>query len=386
MSFALKIIKKLLTIYLFFYSLWYFSIVESLSLVHQNRQEEVSSKGTLFKIAAIPYNLATMIKKHIFLHLLLSLALFSTAESAYLYKNGKLTDTKEVAEFPLEQHFELGMQALQKKDWPEAMQQFRIVTINFPDADLGQEGFYFLGVAYYHMGDPDLANKNLTIYLQKPKSQKYFIETFRYKLAIADDFKNGARKHLFGQAKLPKCFSDKNAAIDIYNEVSNSLPTHELAAKALFSKAALLLSLSDFKGSIEAYQAIIKKFPKTTLASQSYVKIAETLLEESKVEFQNPDLLASAQINLKKFSQDFPKAEAQLQTVKDALMTMHEVYAQGLYETGRFYERKKMPTAAVLYYTQAVKQFPDTQVAKVCTKRLQTLDKHVKEMKLSTHE
>lgn len=321
-------------------------------------------------------------KKYLLVVIATIFTLGSSLEAAYVLKNGKLHDVKDIAELSLEQHYNLGIKALQDKDWVEAVHQFRIVTINFPDADLTQEAYYFLGVAYYHDKDPDLANKNLSIYLQKQKGQKYFVETFRYKLAIADAFKNGARKHLFGQEKLPQCFTDSAEAIRIYDEISNSLPNHDLAAKALFTKATLLRKAREFKPSIDAYQALIRKFPKTTLAAQSYVKISETLLEESQYEFQNPDLLAAAQINLKKFMQDFPKATAELQTAKNSLMQMHEVYATGLYDTGCFYERKKAPKASVLYYTQVLKAFPETTVAKKCQVRLKALDNYVKEMKL----
>ena len=305
-----------------------------------------------------------------------------TTEAAYVLKNGRLVDVKEIAEFPMQEHYNLGTKAIKEKQWEEAIRQFRIVIINFPDADLATESLYFLGMAYYHDGDVDLSNKKFSLYLEKQRNPQYFIEAFRYKLAIAHAFSDGARKHLFDQEKLPKIFAAREEAIQLYDEIANALPNHELAAKALFAKAGLLRDEKDFKSSVETYQAIIRKFPQTEFASESYVKIATTLLEECQVEFHNPDLLTTAEISLKKFARDFPKATEQLEQSAALLQEMKEVYAVGLYETGRLYERKSEPKASVIYYHQALLQFPQTKIAKECKMRIQHLEKYAKEIQL----
>ena len=302
--------------------------------------------------------------------------------AAYIFKNGSLVDVKDAATLSMQEHYNLGIEALKKKDWSEAVQQFRIVTMNFPEADLSQEAFYFLGIAYYNTKDVDLANKNFTSYLQKQKNPKHFESAFRYKLAIAEAFKTGAKKHLFNQEKLPQWFSAKEEAIKIFDEIANSLPNHDIAAKALFSKADLQRAESEFKGCIETYQMLIKKFPKTDLAAQSYVKIAEVALEQCQVEFQNPDILSLAQINLKKMNADFPRATGQIQKAKTCLYEMNEVYANGLYETGQLYERKKLPRASILYYNEAISEFPETKIADQCKVRLKALEPYAKEIAL----
>ncbi len=313
------------------------------------------------------------------LFLVLSTCL-SNVEAAYIFKNGSIIDVKDAATLPLQEHYNLGIEALKQKKWPEAVHQFRIVTINFPDADLAIEALYYLGVSYYNTKDVDLANKNFTKYLEVHKSPKHFESVFRYKLAIADAFKAGAKKHLFNQEKLPQWFESKEEAIRIYDEIISSLPNHDLAAKALCSKADLHRLESDFKASIQDHQAIIKKFPKTEQALQSYVKIAEVALEECQVEFQNPDILALAQINLKKLMQDFPRAATQIQTAQSCIAAMNEVYAKGLYETGQLYERKKEPKASVLYYHQAITEFPETKVASDAKARMKVLESYAEEL------
>ncbi|HXF29300.1 MAG TPA: tetratricopeptide repeat protein, partial [Chlamydiales bacterium] len=321
-------------------------------------------------------------KKYFFVLFSLSLALSSPLPAPYFFKNGSLVDVQDAATMPLEDHFQLGMDAMKEKKWLDAIQQFRIITLNFASSELGKEAFYYLGVSYYHAGDADLANKKLSAYLEQSSTPHNFTEAFHYKLRIADAFKNGARKHLFNQEKLPRWFAERDQALKIYDEIVAAFPSHDLGAKALFSKAELLHQTENFKAAIEAYQAVIKKFPKRDMAAQSYLQISKLLLDESRIEFQNPDLIPLAEMNLKRFSKDFPKASEQHLQAQANTNEIKELFATGLYETAKLYERKGKLKAAVLYYHQAITEFPQTKIAKECTLRLHTLDSYAQEMEL----
>lgn len=312
----------------------------------------------------------------------IALLLCATVDAAYVLRNGKLIDTKDIATLPVEDHYNLGLAALNKQDWEEAVHQFRIVTINFPLSSWGKEGYYFLGIAYYHVGDKDMANQNLSTYLQENAHPKFFDETFQYKLAIADAFKKGAKRHLFGYEKLPAWMPDKDLALAIYDEIISSLPHNELAAKALLSKADLLRKREEFRQSIDAYSQVIRKFPRSEFASKAYFSISRVYLQQAQIDVHNPDILPLAQINLKKFSQDFPRDE-KIQQAEDNFHEMKELFATALYETGQFYERKKSPKASVLYYHTAISQFPDTKVAKSCKERLDALQPYADEIQLN---
>lgn len=325
-----------------------------------------------------------MKKKFLLLAAVVGLLSFESPQlsAAYVFRNGRFIDVKDIATLSVEEHYKLGIDALQKQDWPEAVQQFRIVTINFPLTSWGKESFYFLGVAYYHFDDKELANNNLSIYLSENQNPQYYEETFRYKLAIADAFKEGAKRHLFGYEKLPQWLSAKDLAITIYDEIAASLPSNQVAAKAYLSKASLLRKNGQYRESIETYQTVIRKFPKTEFAAKGYSLIARVYLKQANTEVHNPDLLALAQINLKRFSQDFPR-DGKIQEAETQIATMKEIFANALYETGLFYERKGQPKASALYYTSAIGQFPDTKTALLCKTRMKSLEQYADEMQLS---
>src|SRR5262249_4441591 len=160
--------------------------------------------------------------------------------------------------------------------------------------------------------------------------------------------------------------------VEIYDEVIAAMPSGDMAAHAMYAKGWLLWTLKDYRGSTDSFQLLIKRFPKHQLAPECYVMITHIYLDQAYYEFQNPDLLAFAQMTAKKFRQEFPRDE-RLEKADDNVMHIKELYAFGLYETGRFYERTCNPSASVIYYQNTISQFPDTYIAQQCRERLAIL-------------
>ncbi len=280
---------------------------------------------------------------------------------------------ENLVSLPVEQHYQLACEAFNNNNWPEAARNFYIVSSNFPETSFGQDAAFYLAISYYHLGEFDLANDCLNNYLKDHRNPHYFLESMQYKVAIAEQFRMGAKRHYFGTKYMPKWGSGSDLALELYNEVIAAMPSHEMAAQALFSKGCLQWDLKSYNDSIESFQMVIRRFPKNELAPESYLFINKIYLEKCKRELQNSDLLALAQINLRRFKEDFPKEDRLVEAEAD-VMAIKEMYAKGLYETGQFYERISQPVAASLYYKKAMHDFPDTQIASICKVRVVVLN------------
>lgn len=313
-------------------------------------------------------------KKPIFfaLFILISIVNFQKAEALWSSKNGWFRDSDEFPTLPVADHYKIAIRAFDACDWKEAARHFRIVAINFPNSEYGPESNYNLGICYFNLQEYDFAEEAFSAYLKCKNNPKYFFEAVEYKFCIAERYKAGAKKRFFGTKQLPKWASGESSALILYDEVIASLPAHELAAKALYSKASLLRRMQQYRESIDCYQTLIRRFPKHELAPESYLAILSVYQEQSQAEFQNPDILAFAQITLRKFAQDFPREE-RLCEAEAMVARIKEIYAMGLYDTGKFYEKIKQRKAAVLYYLKTINEFPDTRVAQICKKRLKVL-------------
>lgn len=298
----------------------------------------------------------------------------SAATKGRIDKTCRTDDSaKPLPKVTAEQRYNRGVASFKKKDWSEAAKQFSIVAEEYPDFILSNDCHYHTGVAYYQMEEYDLANTYFDNYLKIKSDPKFFQEVISYKFSIAEKFRGGAKRRPFGQKVLPKLLSANEQALELYDEVIAALPSHDLATQSLFYKGCLLWKMGDFRGAIDSYQLLIRRFAKHELAPQAYLNITKVYLDQSKHEFQNPDLIALAEVNVKKFEIDYPRDE-RVDEAYNEVRLIKEVYAKGLFETGQFYEIKGKPQAATIYYENAIRQFPDSSIAKCCKRRLQKID------------
>jgi outer membrane protein assembly factor BamD (BamD/ComL family) len=294
-----------------------------------------------------------------------------TVEAGYTLRKGKVINTELAPTLPLQDHYQLGMTAIKSKNWREAAKQMNIVSYHAPSSSTMSDAFFYLGVAEVFLDEMDAANEAFTTYL-KTSNPTYFKEAIEYKFYIADQLAQGKRRRIYGMKRLPKWASGHSLAIKIYDEVIASLPSHDLAARAFHSKGCLQLDLKEFNDSVDTFQMLIKRFPRHELTPDSYVAISKVYVKQSAYEFQNPDILEFAKINLTRFQRAFPREE-RIAEVETDLLKIKETYANGLYEIGQFYERIHKPSAAVLYYRKTIQQFPETQMAQQANVRLQKL-------------
>lgn len=306
--------------------------------------------------------------------LLCIIACFSCLHAAWIFENGKLKDAAKVATMASEDHFKAACKAYEAKDWDTAVGHFNIIYTNFPGSTHGAESAFFAGVCYYELDELDFANEAFSNYLKASTQPKYFQPAMEYKFCIANEFRDGARRRPFGTKQLPKWFPAQSLALQIYDEVIQTIPCHEYAARSLWFKGNMLREEGQYQASIEAFQTLIRRFPKHELTPKAFLAINQVYADEAEWEFQNPDLLQLAELNLKRFKQEFPRDEKIAEAEKD-VQALKETYAAGLWKTGQFYEWQGQPQAAKIYYNSAIRQFPDTAIAEKCKACLQDVKK-----------
>lgn len=300
----------------------------------------------------------------------LCLALMLFSPSLYALKpKAKYFKSQEEADCYLATHYNLGCKYYNEKEWRKASSEFEKVIFYFPSSDAAAEASYYLAVSYFEMKEYDFANEEFSNYLKASQHPAFFEDAVAFKFCIAEHFKLGKRRHPFKMRYLPKWISGQDSALVIYDEVIAALPNHELALRALYSKGELFKQMREYRDSIEAYQTIIRRFPKNEIVPACYLNIADAYVQQARVEFQNPDILALAELNVRKFQNDFPRDE-RVAIAEESVCHIKEMYAKGLCDLGLFYERIHQPDAAAIYFQSSIEEFPDTRVAQFCRSRL----------------
>lgn len=300
------------------------------------------------------------------------IASFSTLSAGYTLKEGKWIESSEVSTMSASDHHTALLKSREEKAWAEVIKQAKIVIQNFPDSPFYQESLFYLAEGAYETADYEIAEKNLTKYLNKQGVLQHFRAAIEMKFQIAEQFRQGARKHLLGLQAMPKWVPAHEEALKLYEEVILALPNDELAAKALYGKASLQVQEEDHTASIESYQTLIRRFPKNNLAPEAYVEIGKIYLAQCKEKYPDTDFLDLAEINLRKFRQDFPTDE-RVCLAEKMIREMQEIYAESFFEIAQFFERTKKPHASMIYYSKIIKTYPETKAAAFSQKRLALL-------------
>jgi len=295
-----------------------------------------------------------------------------SGQAAYTLKEGQLIHEDHVATMSVQEHHTAAIDALYSRNWGELLRHATIIHKNFSGTPFGQESLYFLGKSYLELKDYDLADQYFSQYLKRQGAPKHFQEAMEGKLEVAEQFSQGAGKHVMGFQSLPKWVSAYDEALKIFDEVATAMPNHELAARALMGKALLLYTQEDYKTAIEHLQTLIRRFPKHDLSAQAFLEINRFYLRQAEREFPDPDLLELAEINLHKFLGEFP-SEQRCQLAQKHFFAMQEVYARSLYETAQFFERTKKPHAALIYYIRIQRDFAATPSAQKALARIDAL-------------
>jgi outer membrane protein assembly factor BamD (BamD/ComL family) len=290
--------------------------------------------------------------------------------AAYTMVGGKAVASKDTTKALVQEQFQRGVDLVHQEKWKEAEKEFRSISTAFPNSSFAAEGEYYRAVCDYWQGEYEDANAHADNYLKSEANPPFFTQALEVKFFVAEAFRKGGKRHMFARRFMPKWVSGKTQAVDLYDEVVAASPSSSLAARSLFGKAQLLFDRKEYEESIEAYKAITRRFPTHELALESYLAIAGCYLVEAEKQFQNPDLLSRAELNARKFEESFP-GEERVDNVYAQVNDIREIYATGLLDTAKYYERKKKPNAALVYYQRAVERFPETEIASVCRERLQ---------------
>jgi len=267
-----------------------------------------------------------------------------------------------------EKSFEAGLEAMEAQNWGKAFKNFETVQKYFVESELAPDSCYYAGVSLYKAHEYDVANQYFNLYLKEKSDPKFFEESVKYKFSIAEHLRGGESRRPFGTSGLPRFLPAKEIAITIYDEIVAAVPSHELAAQSLFYKGCLLWKQHEYRDSVDAFHMLARRFPKHELTPQAYLNVAKLYHDQSNYEYQNPDIISLAEINLKKFTEEFPRDE-KLQQAEKEVIKVKEVYAKGLYDTAQFYERTYKTKASVIYYETAIRQFPGTNTANMCRSR-----------------
>lgn len=253
-------------------------------------------------------------------------------------------------------------ESYQNKSWNKVISTSNDLFTKYPKSIFLKEAHFFRGVAYFKLDDPDLANKELTTFLETKGSSRHFEEAIHYKYFIAEKFENGHYGHLFGVSALPRMESMWDTAYQLYDEVAMVLPRSEIAAKATFRKAQMMVKDEHFEEAIETYNTIIRRFSNLSLAQESFVEIAKVYKAKIKSDYLDPKCYEFALINEKKFLATYPNSKWRV-AMEEAVMEVIDMFAEDMFKSALYYDKKEQTQSAIMYLKALISKYPKSKYA-----------------------
>ncbi len=304
-----------------------------------------------------------MLKNIAFLILILFLNFFTVSNlSAYWVwtpESKKWTNPKYATkDFPKDQ-FDWSMDFFTKKNYKRAIKEFRKLVDNFPRSKYAAEAQFYIGESYMEF------KKYYTAYLEYQKAIEKYPGTKRIndiierQLQIANHYYY-AKEKSFAGITIPK---DYSICIDIYSQIVKSAPYADKADHAQFFLAESYRAIGKFEEAIDAYNKLIDKYSSSKFIVEAKYKIALSHSSGSLGASYDSKETEKAIDEFTEFSKKHGET-ARAVEAKQEMGDLQNKNAEKIYDIARFYERGGNYDAALLYYEDIIKKYPETVYGK----------------------
>jgi outer membrane protein assembly factor BamD len=187
-----------------------------------------------------------------------------------------------------EEVYTYGQEKMEKKDWLEAIQAFRILTLNHSGSDLVDDALYHLGEAHIQIDEYGVA---VVTYrrLIRDFPQSPYADEGQYRMAFSI-FQQSSPVHLT-QDKTFEAIRELQIFIDEYPNSEMTPEAHRLLQTCLDKVAEkdykighLYFKMHDWEASRLYLSEVLEEFPMSNWASKAQYDIAESYAREKKWE------------------------------------------------------------------------------------------------------
>lgn len=177
-------------------------------------------------------------------------------------------------------------------------------------------------------------------------------------------------------------FESPERALPLYHKVAGNGAFSPHAAEAEFLVGQINEDLRDFEAAIQAYEQVKVRHARTPFAEQAAFRLGLCKASLADDNIRNEPYYRDAMSSLSLFIRDYPNSQkvsevqARLDNLKDRLAAMY-------YERAVYYDSvMKRPSAAVIAYSDFIRNFPSSELAQKASERIDVLKAQLE----TTHE
>ncbi|MFH1854423.1 MAG: outer membrane protein assembly factor BamD [Candidatus Omnitrophota bacterium] len=285
-------------------------------------------------------------------------------------ESGKWENPKYAAKDTPEEQLSYAQEYYKKGNFKMALKEFKKLIKYYPLSKEAPTAQYYTGRIMEDMG----------IFYDAFKAYQKVIDLYPYtelvddvierEYKIGELFFLGQKINVLGPIKVPA----RDKAIEILKTVADNAPYGKYADPAMYKAGLTYKEIFDYDNAILMFKNLIDKYPNSELIDKARYQLAEcSKLLSLKPEYdQTPTTVAREEFE--EFIEKHPESEmtGDARKIIDKLKNRE---AENAYNIGQFYEARKAPESAAIYYTDIVQNYPGTEWAKEAQERLNEIQK-----------
>lgn len=283
-------------------------------------------------------------------------------------QTGWISGTGSAKDSPEEQ-LDFAMVFFERKDWDRAKSEFKKLVRAYKHSPQAAEGQYCLGRVEEARGDYYEAFKAYRKTIQVYPSTKRFEEILEREYQLGNYFLSGKKRKFLGTAAI---IPARDKAVEVFEAIAEDGPFSEYGQLAQYKLGLTHLALHDYEHAVTAFEKVIEQYPDSPLVDDARFQIAVASLKGTFRAGYDQAPTDRAIKELSAFVKTYDGSDLRTEA-DDKLDELNDRRAQHEFGVAQFYERRKQPGSAIVYYQAIIDKYPQTSWAAKASARLDAL-------------
>ncbi|QSR85762.1 outer membrane protein assembly factor BamD [Methylacidimicrobium sp. B4] len=262
----------------------------------------------------------------------------------------------------------LGKKFLDAKDYDNALRAFNVLVRRWPYSFFAPEAQFRIAECLEKRGDFLKADKAYDKMIQKYPASSFFEQALERKLAIGNLYLAGEPQRLLGVPFGPSV----KTAVDIYESIIRAAPYGRLAPIAEFQLGLARTQEKKYTEAIAAYSRILDKYPNSELADDAQYQLGYTWYVSALATAYDQSSGEKAMEAFEDYIVRYPLGD-KVAAAREHLVLLKKRATLGSFNIATFYEKTRNYKAAFIYYSDVIRQNPDSEQGKIAEQKVKQL-------------
>jgi outer membrane protein assembly factor BamD len=262
----------------------------------------------------------------------------------------------------------LGKKLFDAKDYDHAMQAYAILVRRWPYSFFAPEAQFRIAECLEKRGDFLKADKAYDKMIQKYPASSFFEQVLERKLAIGNLYLAGEPQRLLGVPFGPSM----KIAVGIYESIIRAAPYGRLAPIAEFQLGLARTNEKNYSAAIAAYSRILDKYPNSELADDAQYQLGYTWYVSALATAYDQSSGDKAMEAFEDYIVRYPLGD-KVAAAREHLVLLKKRATLGSFNIASFYEKTKNYKAAFIYYSDVIRQNPESEQGKIAEHKVKLL-------------